>query len=258
MTREGLVMASDSRTNAGYDQINVCRKMHTFVQEGERVFVLMSSGNLSIAQSVITMLRQQFDSGLGLASAETMYDASRVIGEMVRRVAAIDAAALKRDNMKFNINIVVGGQIRGESPALYIIYPQGNPLRATKDTCFLQIGDAKYGKPILDRGINFGKTSLQEAAKYAILSMDATIRSNVTVGPPIDMLIYRTNALTVTDQRRFTENDPCLTEIHGQWEQGLRSIVAELPDIDFKSEKPSYYTPRPHRARSQAELDLTQ
>jgi putative proteasome-type protease len=117
MTKDGLVMASDSRTNAGYDQVNQARKMHSFVQEGERVFVLLSSGNLSLSQSAITLLREQYDEGGGLATAETLYDAARVVGDTVRRVSAIDGNALRRDNMKFNLNVILGGQVKGERPA---------------------------------------------------------------------------------------------------------------------------------------------
>ena len=151
MTRFGLVMASDSRTNAGYDQVNVCQKMYTFINPGERVFVLLASGSLSCTQSVITLLRRDFDRAKGLASAPTLYDASRVIGEQVRKVAELDRAALERDEYKFNVNIVLGGQVKGEPHGLFLVYPQGNPLQATEDSPFLQIGETKYGRPILDR-----------------------------------------------------------------------------------------------------------
>src|SRR5262245_53208091 len=131
-SRHGLVMASDSRTNAGHDQVNVASKMHTFVQPGERVFVLLSSGSLSCTQSIITLLRRDFDQGKGLAQAPSLYDAARVIGEQVRRVADLDRAALERDDFKFNANLILGGQVRGEAPGLFIIYPQGNPLQASE------------------------------------------------------------------------------------------------------------------------------
>jgi len=130
-TKDGLVMASDSRTNAGHDQVNVARKMHTFVQPGERVFILLSSGSLSCTQSIITLLKRDFDQGKGLAQAPSLYDAARVIGEQVRRVSDMDREALERDDFKFNVNLVLGGQVRGESPGLFVIYPQGNPLQAS-------------------------------------------------------------------------------------------------------------------------------
>jgi putative proteasome-type protease len=233
-TREGLVLASDSRTNAGYDQVNVCRKMHTFVETGERVFVIMTSGSLSISQSIVTLLRRDFEIGQGLASAPTMYDAARVLGEQVRRVDALDRAALERDDHRFNVNLILGGQIRGQEPDLYMIYPQGNPLAATEDSPYLQIGEAKYGRPILDRGVRYAETSLDEGARYALISLDSTMRSNVTVGPPIDLIVYGRDELRITRQRRFDEQDPDLLAIHRQWEQALRKAVHALPDIQFE------------------------
>jgi putative proteasome-type protease len=238
MTRQGLVMASDSRTNAGYDQVNVCRKMHTFVQPGERVFVVLTSGGLSLTQSVITLLRRDFDKGVGLATAPSLYDAARVIGEQIRRVSDLDRAALERDDYSFNIHLILGGQIRNEEPLLYLIYPQGNPLAATEDSPYLQIGECKYGRPILDRGVRYGLTSLDEAAKYAMISLDSTMRSNVTVGPPIDLLIYGRDELRITRHRRFSTKDPDLLGIHSQWEHALRKAVQELPGIRF-DEPPS-------------------
>ena len=194
VTDEGLVMASDSRSNAGFDQVNVCRKMYRFVQEGERVFVILTSGSLSISQSIMSLLRLDFDAGQGLAQARSLYHAARIVGECVRRVSEIDRASLERDSFSFNVNLLLGGQVRGEDPGLYLIYPQGNPLQATEDSPYLQLGECKYGRPILDRGIDMA-TSLEVAAKYALLSFDATMRSNVTVGPPIDLLIYKKNTL---------------------------------------------------------------
>jgi putative proteasome-type protease len=233
ITKFGLVMASDSRTNAGYDQVNTCRKMYTFVQEGERVFVLLASGSLSCTQSVITLLRRNFDKGEGLAQATSMYDAARVIGVEVRRVAEMDRPALERDDYKFNVHFLLGGQVVGEPPTLFLIYPQGNPLQATEESPYLQIGETKYGRPILDRGIRFEKTTLEEAAKYALLSLDSTMKSNVTVGPPIDLLAYETDQLSITHQRRFLADDSDLMKIGQRWQQALRVAVAKLPNIRF-------------------------
>src|SRR3954453_20090864 len=197
MTHQGLVLASDSRTNAGYDQVNTCRKMYTFVQEGERVFVVLTSGSLSLTQSVITLLRRDFDAGLGLGAVPSLYDAARVVGNQIRRVSDLDRAALERDDFRFNVHLLLGGQVRGEPPGLYLVYPQGNPLAATEDSPYLQIGECKYGRPILDRGVRYDRTSLEEAAKYALVSLDSTMRSNVTVGPPIDLLVYGKDELRV-------------------------------------------------------------
>jgi len=233
-TRQGLVMASDSRTNAGHDHVNLARKMHMFVQPGERVFILLSSGSLSCTQSVITLLRRDWDAGKGLAQAPSLYDAARTIGEEIRRVADMDRAALERDEFKFNVNLILGGQVRGESPGLFLIYPQGNPLQASEDSPYLQIGETKYGRPILDRGIRFENTTLEEAAKYALLSLDSTMRSNVTVGPPIDVLAYGVDELRITRQRRFAATDPDLVKIGVRWQQALRQAVARLPQIRFR------------------------
>jgi putative proteasome-type protease len=233
MTKQGLVLASDSRTNAGFDQVNVCRKMHWFVQPGERVFVILNSGSLSISQSIVTLLGQEFDAGRGLAQANSLYEAARVVGDCVRRVSDIDRASLERDSFNFNVHLLLGGQIRGQDPNLYLIYPQGNPLAATEDSLYLQLGECKYGRPILDRGIQ-STTSLEVAAKYALLSMDATMRSNVTVGPPIDLMLYTKDSLNVTRYRRLSAGDRDLNLIHSSWEQSLRRAVEQLPDIELE------------------------
>jgi putative proteasome-type protease len=206
VTKLGLVMASDSRTNAGYDQVNICRKMHTFAMPGERVFIILTSGSLSLTQSVITLIRRDFDSGRGLAAAPTMYDAARVIGEQVRKVSELDRTALERDDYRFNINLLLGGQIKGEP----------------------------HGLILIDRGIRYDQTTLEEAAKYAMLSLDSTMKSNVTVGPPIDLLAYSTDELEITRHRRFNEDDPDLGKIRLRWQQALRQAVLRLPDIRFR------------------------
>lgn len=233
MTHQGLVMASDSRTNAGMDQVNVCRKMHLFVKEGERIFIILTSGSLSVTQSVVTLLRRDFEHGEGLATAPTFYDAVRHVGSRVRQVGDLDREALERDKIPFNINLLIGGQIAGESQNLYLVYPQGNPISVTEDSPYLQIGESKYGRPILDRGVRYRLTTLEEAAKFALISLDSTMRSNVTVGPPIDLMIYRVNELRLGRYRRFTAKDPDLQRIHFHWEHSLRKAVLELPEILF-------------------------
>ena len=231
-TREGLVLASDSRTNAGFDQVNTCRKMHQFVQPGERVFVILTSGSLSISQSVVSLLRDDFDLGQGLAKAKSLYDAARIVGDCVRRISDIDRSSLERDSYSFNVHLLLGGQVKGKDPNLYLVYPQGNPLAATEDSLYLQLGECKYGRPILDRGIQ-ASTSLEVAAKYALLSLDATMRSNVTVGPPFDLLLYKKDSFEVTRYRRIGAGDRDLNSIHASWEQSLRRAVEQLPDIEF-------------------------
>src|SRR4051794_19759630 len=236
MTHQGLVMASDSRTNAGYDDVDVCRKMHRFVQPGERSFVLLCSGSLSLSQSVLTLLERDFKQGKGLAEAPTMYDAARAVGEEIRRVAILDRENLERDGYRYNVHMILGGQIRGEPHRLYLIYPQGNPLSISEDSPYLQIGECKYGRPILDRGVRFRLTTLEEAAKFALISIDSTMRSNVTVGPPIDLVVYQANDLRLSRYRRFTSKDPDLNRIHLQWEHALRKAVLELPEVVFDTD----------------------
>ncbi len=232
-THEGLVMASDSRTNAGYDQVNVSRKMHTLVRDGERALILLTSGGVSLTQSVIALLRRDFEAGRGLASATSLYDSARVVGDQVRRVAEIDRPALERDGVAFNVHLLLGGQVAGDKPGLYLIYPQGNPMCATEDSPYLQIGEAKYGRPILDRGIRYDRTGLEEAVKYALISLDSTMRSNVTVGPPIDVAVYRNDELRLTRYRHLKAEDAELQAIRTQWERSLRRAVQELPGIGF-------------------------
>jgi putative proteasome-type protease len=241
VTKHGLIMASDSRSNAGYDQVNVVRKLHTFVQPGERVFIILASGSLSLTQSIMTLVRRDFDAGKGLAITPSMYDAARVVGEQVRRVSAMDKEALERDDYRFNVHLLIGGQVKGQPPELYMIYPQGNPLAATEESPFLQIGETKYGRPILDRGIRFDRTTLEEAAKYALLSLDSTMKSNVTVGPPIDLVAYSIDDLNITQQRRFLADDPDLAKIRVRWEQALRQAIMKLPELRFRprGEKPT-------------------
>lgn len=232
-TADGLVLASDSRTSAGADQVNTCQKMHQFVIPGDRVLVILTTGSLSLSQSIITLLRHDFDAGLGLAAVSSMYEAARVLGGMVRRISDLDRAALEKDNFRFNVHLVLGGQILGGPHELYMIYPQGNPLRSTPDSPFLQIGESKYGRPILDRGISHNSTNLYQAAKYALLSLDATMRSNATVGPPVDLLLYHRDTLQVSHYRRFYSHDVDLIEIHNAWEKAMRNAVHQLPDLSF-------------------------
>jgi putative proteasome-type protease len=229
-TRDGLVMASDGRSSAGYE-VQSCLKMHTFARPGERVFVILASGGLSLTQSILALLGRDFDAGAGLAAVGTMYEAARVVGAAVRDVDALDRASLERDGAAFNVHLLLGGQIAGEPPALSLIYPQGNPLRATPEAPFMQIGEKNYGLPILVRGIRYAETSLEEAAKYALISLDSAARSNVLVGPPVDLLVYRNDELTLDRRRRFTADDPAWAELTTGWDRALRKSVEALPAV---------------------------
>ena len=162
---------------------------------------------------------------------------------------AIDRPALEQDDYKFNVHFLLGGQIKGERPGLMLIYPQGNPLQATEESPYLQIGETKYGRPILDRGIKYDRTTLEEAAKYALLSMDSTMKSNVTVGPPIDLLAYSADELEITRQRRFASDDPDLNKIRVRWEQALRQAVLRLPELRFRKRRSPAKAPGMRRRR---------
>jgi putative proteasome-type protease len=161
----------------------------------------------------------------------------RAVGKQIHRVAGLDRDALERDGCRYNVHFILGGQVRGEPHRLYLIYPQGNPLSASDESPYLQIGECKYGRPILDRGIRYHRTSLEEAAKYALISLDSTMRSNTTVGPPIDVALCAANELRITRYRRFGADDPDLRAIRVQWEQALRKSVQELPAVRFDDVK---------------------
>jgi putative proteasome-type protease len=233
-TKHGLVMASDSRTNAGIDQVDICCKMHNFVVPGERMFTLLSSGSLSLTQSIMTRIEQEFAAGQGLVRVGNFYDAARCVGRHVREVAELDRPFMERDNVACAVNFLLGGQIRGEDPQVYMIYSQGNPLRCTRSSPFLQIGESKYGRPILDRGIRYEDTSLEQAVKYAVISLDSTMRSNVAVGPPIDLLVYANDEFDVRRYRRLGPADAELIEIRTRWERELRQAIGTLPEIGFQ------------------------
>lgn len=254
ITAHGIVLASDSRTNAGFDQVNVCRKMHTLVTPGERALALCTSGNLSLSQSILELLKRDYDAGRGLAAAATMYDAARVVGEVMRRVDELDRPALEKDGIGFSVNVLLAGQIGRDPPQLYMVYPQGNPLAASEDSPFLQIGETKYGRPILDRGVRYHSTTLEEAAKYALLSLDSTMRSNATVGPPIDLLVYGNDELRITRYKRFAADDPHLVTIQQRWQESLRAAIQRLPNVTFNGHAAAS-APSPGRLRSLSPAD---
>jgi len=232
----GQVFLSDSRTNAGVDHINTFRKMHVFQKPGERVLVLMSSGNLSISQSVVNLLRERLESkkGVNLNRVKNMFEAARHVGDCLREVYDRDAEALQNFNTEFNAALILGGQIKGEEQRLFQIYAAGNFIEASRETPYFQIGESKYGKPILDRVIN-RKISLDEAAKCALVSMDSTIRSNLSVGMPLDLLIYERDALQVRRHVVIGPDSAYYGAIRNQWGMRLRDAFAELPDPDWNN-----------------------
>jgi putative proteasome-type protease len=231
----GMIFASDSRTNAGVDQIARFSKMRIVADDGARVIVTLSSGNLSITQNALNILEQRARAGenaLSLSNAESMFDVARLIGDALREVKGRDAPYLMQNSIDASANFLVGGQIRGEPPRLFNIYSEGNFIEATADTCYFQSGETKYGKPIIDRVINRG-SSLVDATKCTIVSFDSTMRSNISVGLPIDLCIYETDALRLRTQRRIEETDAYYQMVHSEWGEGLRQVFAQLPNPDW-------------------------
>ncbi len=228
----GLVFLSDSRTNAGVDHVNTFRKMTVYERTGDRMLVLLTSGNLAISQAVTNLLLEGNHSAEGpcLMNAPTMFEAARVVGDALREVRRRDAEHLKDLGIDFSASFILGGQIAGESPRLFNIYAAGNFIEATPETPYFQIGESKYGKPIIDRVIHRSR-SLNEAAKCALISMDSTIRSNLSVGLPLDLLLYERDALRVAKHVSIEADDPYFNLIHNQWGESLRQVFAELPDM---------------------------
>jgi putative proteasome-type protease len=226
---QGMVFLSDTRTNAGVDLINRFRKMTVFEVSGERTIVLMTAGNLSISQSVVQRLQMQGgDSNTSLWNVRNMFDAAQLVGQAIREVHEVDAQALKDFDMNFNVSFIVGGQIKGEEMRLFQVYAAGNFIEATAENPFFQIGEAKYGKPILDRVITTD-LSLDDAAKCALVSMDSTLQSNISVGLPLDLLVYEFDALRVTKFSRITDENPYFQMIHREWGKRLRNTFEEIP-----------------------------
>jgi putative proteasome-type protease len=227
---EGLIFVSDSRTNAGIDHIATFRKLYRFGIPGERMIVIQTAGNLATSQSVVTRLFHLIQANLDqhLNNVATLFDAASLVGEAMREVMLRTSMLSKNDEYDFSSSILLGGQIKGQAPELYNIYPQGNFIAATEDTPYFQIGESKYGKPILDRALSYD-TSLDKALRCALISFDSTIRSNLSVGTPLDLLVYKNNSFDFPEGRRLYENDPYFSMIRQQWSDGLRNTLAELP-----------------------------
>jgi len=231
----GLVFLSDSRTNAGLDQINTFRKMIVYEKTDDRFMVLLSAGNLSIAQSVreilqVEQLKENGDAtGTTIWNATSMFDAARVLGAAIRRVYQRDAESLKQAGMDFNVSLIFGGQIAGEGMRLFQVYSAGNFIEATPETPYFQIGESKYGKPVLDRVIT-PTTPLEEAAKCALVSMDSTLKSNLSVGLPLDMVVYEANSYSTDKIVCIDENNPYFKMLHNSWGQKLREVFDSIED----------------------------
>jgi putative proteasome-type protease len=230
----GLVFMSDSRTNAGLDQFSTFRKMMVYEKPGDRFMVLLSAGNLSISQSVREILQvEKIDNGdqppITIWNATSIFDATRVLGSAVRRVYAQDGPALKAAGVDFNASMIFGGQIGREAMRLFLVYSAGNFIEATRETPYFQIGESKYGKPVLDRLIT-PHTELDEAAKCALVSMDSTLKSNLSVGLPLDLLVYEANKLQSDRLVCIDERNPYFQMIRGTWGQRLREVFESIDD----------------------------
>ena len=232
---DGLVFASDSRTNAGVDLVSTFRKMFVFDRPGDRMFALLTTGNLSVTQSVVSILSQQFESGGGmhdLMAAGSMFDAACIVGNVMREVQDRDGPAIRTAGVDSNASVIFGGQVRGDRARLYQIYTPGNFVEATAETPYFQNGEVKYGKPVLDRVIG-PETSLMDAAKCALISIDSTMRSNMTVGPPIDMLLYRTDALAIGNRASLEADDPYFSALSEKWSESLNRAFLSVEDPDW-------------------------
>ncbi|MFZ2651906.1 MAG: proteasome-type protease [Burkholderiaceae bacterium] len=240
----GLVFLSDSRTNAGLDQIGTFRKMMIYEGAGDRLMVMLSAGNLSVSQSVREILQvEKLDAGeaapLTIWNATSMFDATRVLGSAVRRVYEQDGPSLKQTGVDFNATMIFGGQIRGEAMRLFQVYSAGNFIEATRETCYFQIGDSKYGKPVLDRMLT-PATPLDEAAKCALVSMDSTLKSNLSVGLPLDLLVYERDRYQTQRIVCIDEHNPYFHMIRSSWGQKLRQVFESIEDPHWDGSQTAY------------------
>lgn len=237
MLNEGMIFASDSRTHAEVDNFAKFCKMTVFERPGDRVIVLLSSGSLAGTQAVISLLKQRNDAGTdapNLWQAHTMFDVANLVADAMRDIEHRDGPYLAESGIKFNASFIVGGQIKGEHLRLFRIYAEGNFIEAGFETPYVQTGETKYGKPIIDRVI-VASTSLADAAKCVLVSFDSTMRSNLSVGMPIDLIVYQRDSLEIKTRRRFNEGDHYFALLSRQWSEGVREVFGRLPEFDGES-----------------------
>lgn len=232
---EGLIFASDSRTHAGVDDFAKFCKMTVFERPGDRVIVMLSAGNLAATQAVISVLRQRGDAGneaLNIWNARTMFDVANVVAKAMHDIERRNGKDVAEDAIKFTASFILGGQIGGEHVRLFRIYTEGNFIEAGLDTPFFQTGETKYGKPIIDRVIT-PATSLADAAKCVLVSFDSTMRSNLSVGMPIDLICYQRDSLEIRMRRRFDEGAPYFAALSREWSEGVRQVFSQLPALHW-------------------------
>jgi putative proteasome-type protease len=232
MLDKGIVFSSDSRTNAGVDNVASFCKMTVFERAGDRVIVLLSSGNLAGTQAVIGVLNKRCadDACHNLWNANTMFDVAMLVADAMRDIEKRDGEYLQENEIRFNASFIMGGQIRGEPLRLFRIYAEGNFIEAGSDTPYFQTGETKYGKPIIERVLT-PDTELADATKCVLVSFDSTMRSNLSVGMPIDLLCYERDSLAVTKRCRFHEGDPYFTVLSDEWREGSRKVFRHLPEL---------------------------
>jgi putative proteasome-type protease len=236
---EGLVFLSDSRTNAGVDNISTFRKMAVIERPGDRVLVLLTAGNLAISQSVVSLLQEHLEApepDLSLLTAQNMYEAARCLGDAIRKVHARDFASLQEHGLEFTASFILGGQIGRERPRLFQVYAAGNFIEATPETPYFQIGEFKYGKPIIDRVVR-PDTSLRDSAKCLLISMDSTIRSNLSVGLPLDLAIYRRDSLELGTHVSIDSDNEYFRLVRTRWGESLRQAFKDMPDPEWPVER---------------------
>jgi putative proteasome-type protease len=228
---EGLVFASDSRTNAGVDHVSTFCKMTVLETPGQGVIVMLNSGNLATTQQVVSRIKQHaLDAEKPLTAHASMFTVAELVGRELRKtIHTTMNEAPEQSDVDFTATFLVGGQVKGEAPRLFMVYPQGNFIESTTDTPFFQIGESKYGKPILDRVIQPG-ICMSQAIKCALVSFDSTIKSNLSVGLPIDVALVKTNDLQVTKRHRIDSEDTYFRDLRSSWSQGLRQVFGQLPD----------------------------
>ncbi len=237
LLKDGLVFGSDSRTHAGVDNFSSFCKKTVFERSGERVLVLLSSGNLAGTQAVVNVLKQEGEAedaerkGPTIWTARTMFDTANVVADAMRSIERRDQPYLARSDLTFNASFILGGQIKGEPMRLFRIYAEGNFIEAGTETPYLQTGEAKYGKPIIDRVIT-PATTLADASKCVLVSFDSTMRSNLSVAMPIDLVVYERDTF-VAKQRRFEQGDEYFRGLSAAWSEGVRTVFRELPEVDW-------------------------
>ena len=236
---DGLILASDSRTNAGVDYVSTYSKMHVFAKPGERFFALLTAGNLATTQAVVNIIKRDLNNPhaeLSLNTVDYAFDAAHYIGDINYQIQQDYSEPLKQAGSSAEASFILGGQIAGSPHEIYLIYPQGNYIAASPETCYLQIGESKYGKPILDRIIT-PDTLLEEAARCALVSLDSTMRANISVGPPLELAFYRKDQLALERHVILESNSPLFRRIQNRWNDGLRRAFNGLPRFEWEPKR---------------------